>query len=185
MAERRTWCNPELIRFRWASLYTVQNQSSFLFLITEKYDQPIFMRIKFMSTKDRRNVKQFFRDRDFSFRARSKTPENPEILGIEIWKSRKNPENLKIPGIGIGIWKPLKIPKKSRGQNLENPEIWDSGLIFSPGIFIPGIFAKSPGFEIFSGFLIFGIPWGFLSQGSGIFLVHVSQRYSNFRKIDE
>jgi len=47
-------------------------------------------------------------------------------------KSRKkNPENPKIPGIGIGILKPLKIPKKSRVKNPENPKIPGIGIYFS------------------------------------------------------
>ena len=53
----------------------------------------------------------FFRDQDFLFWAKSKNPENPEILGI-----------------GIGILKSLKIPKKSRVKNPENPEIPGIGI---------------------------------------------------------
>ena len=61
------------------------------------------------------------RNRDFLFLARSKNPENPEILrvGIGIWKSRlKYPENPEIPGIGIRIFKPRKNPENLEIQRI-------------------------------------------------------------------
>ena len=70
---------------------------------------------------------------DFLFLARSKIPEILEI-GIGIWKSQKNPENLgdrdwdfktsknpEIPEIRIGIW-------KSRVKNHKNPENPEIGI---------------------------------------------------------
>ena len=42
------------------------------------------------------------------------------------WARSKNPENSKIPGIGIGILKPLKNPEKSRKQNPQKSRnLWD------------------------------------------------------------
>ena len=73
----------------------------------------------------------FFRDpnfRDFLFWARSKNRENPEIpgIGIGILKPLKNPE--KIPSANFlksrypgGCDRDFKSSKKSRVQNLENP----------------------------------------------------------------
>ena len=59
------------------------------------------------------------RDWDFLFLATSKIP-RIGLLKI-LKKSRvKNPENLKIQGIGIGIWKPRKNPEKSRVHYSEN-----------------------------------------------------------------
>ena len=67
------------------------------------------------------------RDRDFLFRARSK---NPEIPGIGIWKTLKNPES-KIPKIpGIGIW----IGKSRKNPEWEIPKILESRGFSRDGI---------------------------------------------------
>ena len=112
---------------------------------------------------------RFFRDRDFLFWARSKKPKNPEItgIGIGLWKFRKNPER-KIPkirksrGSRSGFLKHLKNPEKipsikSRKSRYPGYHIRDPGFFLISGFsrisgfflisgFIPGIFAKSPGF---------------------------------------
>ena len=56
--------------------------------------------------------------------------EIPNARDFLFWARLKNPENPEIPGIGIGIWKSRKIPKKSRVKNPENPEIPGSGFCF-------------------------------------------------------
>ena len=77
---------------------------------------------------------------------KSRKPRNPgdrdRDLKIPRKSGEKNSENPDIPGIGIGILKPLKNPEtqnpeKYRVQNLENPEIpgimieiWKSGKKF-------------------------------------------------------
>ena len=62
----------------------------------------------------------FFRDPEFPI----------PIPGIRkrdflFWARSKNPE---FPGIGFGIWKPQKIPEKSREQTPENPKIPGIGV---------------------------------------------------------
>ena len=87
-------------------------------------------------------------------------------------KSRKkNPDNPEIPGIVIGILKPLK--NRGSGLGFENPE-WKSsvfGIFHNFGIFIPRFSAKSPGFGIFWDFLPSGYPVNFSSPCSGLFSV--------------
>ena len=102
---------------------------------------------------------------------------NPEIyfgLDRKIPTSRgsgsgfQDPQKIpKIPYIEIGILKPLKIPEKSRVRKYKKNFLGFSRYSDFREFF--GIFAKSPGFEVFvdSGFL----SQGFSSLGYGIFLV--------------
>ena len=65
----------------------------------------------------------FFRDSE------SRIP-IPGILGwvFSFWARSKNHENPEIPGIGIGKWKPQKNPEKSREQNPGYPKIPEIGI---------------------------------------------------------
>ena len=84
----------------------------------------------------------------------------------------RNPENPKILGIGIGIWKPRNTSKKSHAQKPENPEIFLHFGIFSPGFSqnfrnlwkLPEIFIHR-----LWDFLSLGYPEDFPSPGSGFF----------------
>ena len=69
------------------------------------------------------------RDRDFLLWARSKNPENPKIPGIGIFYfglDRKIPKIPKSLGSGSGF----ENPEKFQVKNPENPEISDQDLFF-------------------------------------------------------
>ena len=58
-------------------------------------------------------------------------------------------EKSEIPGIGIGMFKPQKIPRAKSRKSRES----ESGNVFrkNPEIFMPGIFEKSSGSGFFVG----------------------------------
>ena len=86
-------------------------------------------------------------------------------------------ESPKIPGIGVGIWKPRNTSKKSHAQKPENPDF--SRIFLHFGIFSPGFSQnfrnlwKLP--EIFIhrlwDFLSSGYSEDFPSPGSGFFFL--------------
>ena len=97
-------------------------------------------------------------DRKIPKTSREKNPENPEILGIGILKTRKNPES-----------KISKIPKsRGLGSGFENPGFYpqDFGFILSLGIFIPRI----RDFNLWGSRSAFENPGKILSGKSRIFI---------------